>query len=369
MAESHEELLEIAERLERLATDAKEPRVEGPLAALEDAANTIGKAWSGSWAGYHSRVYYDGLEPPPSGAHFSQEWGYGTHTTGTWREFDADEVERTIHQLAGRPNLEHASQLARKATKIFDHNRSEVLSLLSTENLDSSDPYLETLRGDVEQLSIPTRSQVLSALGAPAQFISHDRVAIEQGFSIPPHISVLEKVVSLRQPTAACADLSNLARKAGSHISRKRRRKQRTETIGTKVFIGHGRSLIWKDLKDFTQDRLGLPWDEFNRVPIAGITNVARLSEMLDSAAIAFLIMTGEDEQVDGKLHARMNVVHEAGLFQGRLGFTRAIILLEEGCEEFSDIDGLGQIRFPKGNIKAAFEDIRRVLERGNNCS
>lgn len=71
-----------------------------------------------------------------------------------------------------------------------------------------------------------------------------------------------------------------------------------------------------------------------------------------------------KDEQVDGKLHARMNVIHEVGLFQGRLGFTKAIVLLEESCEEFSNIQGLGQIRFPKNNIAAAFEEIRLVLER-----
>lgn len=85
---------------------------------------------------------------------------------------------------------------------------------------------------------------------------------------------------------------------------------------------------------------------------------------MLDAAAIAFLVMTAEDEMLDGKVQARMNVVHEAGLFQGRLGFSRAIVLLEDGCEEFSNIQGVGQIRFPKRNIKAAFEEIRRVLER-----
>ena len=79
---------------------------------------------------------------------------------------------------------------------------------------------------------------------------------------------------------------------------------------------------------------------------------------------MAFLVMTAEDEHTDSTLHARENVIHEAGLFQGRLGFERAIILLEEGCQEFSNIHGLGQIRFPKGNIKAAFEDIREVLER-----
>jgi hypothetical protein len=46
------------------------------------------------------------------------------------------------------------------------------------------------------------------------------------------------------------------------------------------------------------------------------------------------------------------------------LGFERAIILLEDGCEEFSNVQGLGQIRFPKGNVSAVFEDIRKVLER-----
>lgn len=58
------------------------------------------------------------------------------------------------------------------------------------------------------------------------------------------------------------------------------------------------------------------------------------------------------------------NVVHEIGLFQGRLGFRRAIVLMEEGCNQFSNIEGLGQIRFPKGDIRAKSEDIRGVLSR-----
>ena len=58
-----------------------------------------------------------------------------------------------------------------------------------------------------------------------------------------------------------------------------------------------------------------------------------------------------------------IDVIHEAGLFQGRLGFERAIVLLEVGCRFFSNIQGLGQIRFPAGSISAVFEDIRQVLE------
>jgi predicted nucleotide-binding protein len=180
----------------------------------------------------------------------------------------------------------------------------------------------------------------------------------------PRMAEVLASLYELQQPKNLCSELSTIARKAGSHIARKVSQKRKSETIGTNVFIGHGRSMLWKELKDFVQDRLKLLWDEFNRVPIAGVTNIARLSEMLDAAAFAFLIMTGEDETAEGGVRARLNVVHEAGLFQGRLGFGRAIILLEDGCEEFSNINGLGQIRFPKGNIKAAFEEIRQVLER-----
>lgn len=134
--------------------------------------------------------------------------------------------------------------------------------------------------------------------------------------------------------------------------------------IATKVFIGHGRSRIWRELKDFLEERLGLETDEFNRESTAGKTTIERLNEMLHSAKFAFLVFTAEDEHSDETLHARENVVHEAGLFQGVLGFHRAIILLEDGCNEFSNIHGLTEIRFPKGSILAKSEEIRRVMER-----
>lgn len=117
-------------------------------------------------------------------------------------------------------------------------------------------------------------------------------------------------------------------------------------------------------LKDFLVDRLNLQFEEFNREPTAGRSTKERLLEMLDRCCFAFLVMTAEDEQADGKMYARQNVIHEVGLFQGRYGFERAIIVLEEGCEEYSNIEGVGQIRFPKGRIVAASEELRRVLER-----
>ncbi|MEK7674725.1 MAG: TIR domain-containing protein [Verrucomicrobiota bacterium] len=133
---------------------------------------------------------------------------------------------------------------------------------------------------------------------------------------------------------------------------------------GKTIFIGHGRSPVWHSLKDFVQDRLGQTVAEFNAEPVAGQNQQARLTCILNDACFAFLIMTGEDKHSDGTLHARENVIHEIGLFQGRLKFEKAIVLLEDGCTEFSNIKGLNHIPFPKDRIEAAFERIRGVLER-----
>jgi predicted nucleotide-binding protein len=137
-----------------------------------------------------------------------------------------------------------------------------------------------------------------------------------------------------------------------------------TPLLGRRIFIGHGRSQLWRVLKDFIADRLQLPWDEFNREATAGYPTTDRLESMMSQAAFAFLVMTAEEEHVDETLHARPNVIHEVGLFQGHLGLSRAIVMLEDGCSEFSNIIGLSQIRFPRGDISARFEEVRRVLER-----
>lgn len=139
--------------------------------------------------------------------------------------------------------------------------------------------------------------------------------------------------------------------------------KQRDST-SRRVFVGHGAAPLWMQLKEFLTDRLKLGYEEFNRESPAGYTHKERLEQMLDSTNFAFLVMTAEDQHSDATQHARENVVHEVGLFQGRHGFQKAIVLLEEGCEEFSNIHGLNQIRFPPGDIMACSEEIRRVLER-----
>ena len=131
-----------------------------------------------------------------------------------------------------------------------------------------------------------------------------------------------------------------------------------------RVFIGHGNSPEWKKLKTFLVKDLKLEYDEFNRISPAGFNTQQRLTQMLDNCGFAFLVFTREDSHGDETRHARENAIHEAGLFQSRLGWQKAIILLEDGCETFSNIDGLTQIRFPRGQIAKKFTKVRDVLVR-----
>jgi len=364
-----EELFAIATKLTERSDLIRDKEFNEPLDKLEKAANEVGKAWSGSWLGYHSRVYYEDFGEPPARARFSQEWGlmetFTRYTVGKWVEYTFQNVVNVINHLAGNPDVAQQEKEAAKAQEFFEEAKYTILSCFSRiSELTANDKFIEDLREKVDKQKTLCANDFISYCRPSGSFMSRDTTAVGQGLKTPPHVSVLANVHALRQPLTACGTLGKIARRLASHLRNQERKTVRDQRVGNNVFIGHGSSPVWKDLKNFIQDRLHLPWDEFNRVPVAGFSNIERLSEMLDQAAIAFLIMTAEDEQVDGKLHARMNVVHESGLFQGKLGFEKGIILIENGCEDFSNIHGLGQIRFPKGNISAVFEEIRRVLER-----
>jgi predicted nucleotide-binding protein len=117
-------------------------------------------------------------------------------------------------------------------------------------------------------------------------------------------------------------------------------------------------------LKDHLHDQHGYPVEAYEVGARAGHTIRDILETMLAESAFAILVLTGEDEDKKGKLHPRLNVVHELGLFQGVLGFSKAIALLEDGTEEFSNIHGIQQIRYSKGNIRETFGDVLATLRR-----
>lgn len=83
---------------------------------------------------------------------------------------------------------------------------------------------------------------------------------------------------------------------------------------------------------------------------------------MANKSTFALLVMSAEDELPTGEFRARQNVIHEIGLFQGKLGFNKAIVLMEHGVEEFSNIYGVQQIRY--SNISETFGEVLATINR-----
>ncbi|CAG36890.1 TIR domain-containing protein [Desulfotalea psychrophila] len=131
------------------------------------------------------------------------------------------------------------------------------------------------------------------------------------------------------------------------------------------VFIGHGGSSQWRDLKDHLQDKHNIKIEAYETGARAGHTIRDILEDMVNNSTFALLVMTAEDEQDTGQLRARQNVIHEIGLFQGRLGFNRAIVLMENSTEEFSNIAGVQQIRY--SNITETFGEVLATIKREFN--
>lgn len=343
------------------------------LVKVMEVCSAVQDAWSGSNLGYHANVYYDGLRPPPAGAHFSPEWGFeityfGAETDPGFKEYQSAYVMREISRRANGVSIENFEAPARELTRQFEAYQRDAISILSIAGHKRKDSFFSDITKDVKALGVTSPHKARQMLYPSGQKVSRDMLAITQGTRLAPHQEVWADALSISSTLGSASALMELSRQAGAHLSRIAKIELGVDRVdvnpGKTIFVGHGRSPIWRELKDFLRDTLNLDVEEFGRIPTAGISTASRLANMLDAASFAFLVMTPEDDTIDGKKTARQNVIHEVGLFQGRLGSERAIVILEEGCEEFSNIVGIGQLRFPPGRISAVFEDVRNVLRR-----
>lgn len=133
------------------------------------------------------------------------------------------------------------------------------------------------------------------------------------------------------------------------------------------IFIGHGGSPLWNAIVTFLTQHMQFEATKihyFEKESRAGIFTSEVISEMLNKTTFAIIIMTADDEIENEKVRARQNVIHEIGLFQGKLGYNKVAILKQEGVEEFSNIAGLQYIGFKDQEIDQTFWKLQEMLKR-----
>jgi len=87
----------------QVARDLKEGIKQGDQ--LRDAAQRIGESSSGSWVGWHSRMYYGNYEEPSVADSWNTEWGRLGGFSDRWQERSLAEVQAGLERFrsgAGR---------------------------------------------------------------------------------------------------------------------------------------------------------------------------------------------------------------------------------------------------------------------------
>ena|GEM_PF-231920 len=342
------------------------------LLAACDVVKKFERSWSGSQIGYQANVYYNDFEFPPPAHHFSSEWGivppaFASGTVGPWFEYRFEDVCNLILRESGIDNFEDMKEVSHEILVNFRKIKSDFASVCTIHFEELRDAYVDDLVEQAKSLAVTSLDDLLLKQRHQRTVSTRDSRASNGGIQSAPHQKVMAEIALIQAPATLCQLLAQICTDLADHLNRiEFSGGSNLERPGNKVFIGHGRSIEWMKLKSYLTETLNLECDEFNRVAIAGVTNIARLSSMLTDAQIAIIVMTAEDEISDGTRRARENVIHEAGLFQGRLGFEKVILVSESTCNIFSNIDGLGRIEFSSGRIEEAFESILRTLIREN---
>ena len=331
------------------------------MSHLRERASDIGRAWSKSWVGDQANLYYKDFKPPPPDEEFDQLSGKLLRDQPAWIKYSDEEVRSRIHDSIDADKVERATEIANRCTITFEDKKDDVISIL--ELVDSQEnSYINGIRMAINDLKIPTANQIVKEL-APNSIITRDIIALSKRSRTPPHLRLFAETVCVRHGIKCLQLLQQNISRAINHLKRVTSGGIDDVRNGNNIFIGHGGSTEWEKLRDFIENRLKREIAEFDNNLPTSKQILDHILELVQTSAVAFVLLTAEDRLENGNHHPRLNVVHELGLCQAILGVDNTIILLEDDCEEFSNIRGLVQIRFPRGNLMAKSEEMRRVLE------
>lgn len=149
---------------------------------MKAACEIIRNSWSGSFFGYHSKLYYGDFEKPPRGKGFSIEWGNIYGLSEEWSERTPDEVKTKIAQIVGNNFTvdKFEKDIEKLASEIEDFQTQT--DLLVSSILDSNSHH--PLAGFEKVEARNTRTAYIQSC-MPQNLMTRDSEAYAQGIMTP----------------------------------------------------------------------------------------------------------------------------------------------------------------------------------------
>jgi uncharacterized protein (TIGR02391 family) len=157
---------------------------------IQRACEKLDRSWSGSYAGYHGRLYFRAFEAPPLNLQFSPEWGGIQGIPVGWAERSPEEVKSAIEQLIGTNfSLDEIESLSLALAEQSEDFRTELLDEISGTELShtSVERNLELL-SELKDCKFGYSKDDFVKNQIPKTLASRDSRAVLQGVCIPSHI-------------------------------------------------------------------------------------------------------------------------------------------------------------------------------------
>jgi hypothetical protein len=153
---------------------------------LRDACAQIQRSWSGSFAGWHGKMYFRDYQAPSVYERFSSEWGGINGIPEGWHERQPEEVSKKIESLAGSDfSAEAFEEKVVALRKEAEAWKEEVEVALSSLALGDEFPKERALLESIEKFEFGRNKGELIHAGLPGRMMSRDSEAIQEGMYIP----------------------------------------------------------------------------------------------------------------------------------------------------------------------------------------
>ena len=177
----------VIEKLQKLLDDF-EDKYSKPLNTLgietekmKNACEKIKESWSGSYFGYHHKLYYGEFEKPPRDEWFSVEWGGINGISHYWRERTKEEVQKEINRLVGNSfevtKFEKENKIL--ASEIEDFQTQVDLLITSVTPKDANSPFT------IEKIEPEKKLKAYLKSYMSRSMMSRDSEAVSQGIFVP----------------------------------------------------------------------------------------------------------------------------------------------------------------------------------------
>ncbi|GHO59232.1 TIGR02391 family protein [Ktedonobacter robiniae] len=166
------------------------------------ACEMIKDSWSGSWFGYHSKLYYGNFSKPPRDERFSIEWG-GIYTfSPEWRERSSKEVKTKLRQLVGDNfNVDEFEKKVRELVNDVEDFQTQIELFATATPTSSSQLVLSELK-KIEPIELFIKSL------KPQNLITRDMEAVSQGIITP--VIIYYEALALQAETAVTSARKSL---------------------------------------------------------------------------------------------------------------------------------------------------------------